>query len=164
MFSEFLNNGNIVALVLMAYTNNVMIEAMGLSMKKFDAPPILNNPIATIFMFGGLPCTIWPAIYIGLFYGWVAGVIAWIGLQILGVIATVVLGIRGPFTAVHFLVACVAYPIGYYLSFSNMPAKLAAAARESELAASYTVFILPSILVLFAIVLNWTKIKQWLMR
>ncbi len=49
-------------------------------------------------------------------------------------------------------------------SFSNMPAELAAAARGSESSASYTVFILPAVLVLLGIVLNWGKMKSWLMR
>jgi len=49
-------------------------------------------------------------------------------------------------------------------SFANMPAELAAAARESESTASLIVFILPSILVVIGIVLNWVKIKSWLTR
>lgn len=49
-------------------------------------------------------------------------------------------------------------------SFSNMPAELAAAARGSESAASLTVFILPAVLVLLGIILNWKKFKGWLTR
>ena len=49
-------------------------------------------------------------------------------------------------------------------SFANMPAELAAAAKGSESAASLTVFILPAILVLLAIILNWRKMKAWLTR
>ncbi len=49
-------------------------------------------------------------------------------------------------------------------SFSNMPAELAAAARGSESSASFTVFILPAVLVLLAVVLNWGKMKSWLTR
>lgn len=47
-------------------------------------------------------------------------------------------------------------------SFSNMPAELAAAARGSESAASLTVFILPTVLVLLGLILNGGNIKRWL--
>lgn len=46
-------------------------------------------------------------------------------------------------------------------SFANMPPELAAAARGSESASSQLVFILPAILILLALVLNFTKIKAW---
>jgi len=49
-------------------------------------------------------------------------------------------------------------------SFANMPAELAAAAKGSESAASLMVFILPTVLVLIGIVLNWRKMKSWLTR
>lgn len=49
-------------------------------------------------------------------------------------------------------------------SFANMPPELAAAARGSESSASLTVFILPTVLVLIGIVLNWGKMKAWLTR
>ena len=49
-------------------------------------------------------------------------------------------------------------------SFSNMPPELAAAARGSESASSQLVFILPVILVVLAIILNFGKVKEWLMR
>lgn len=49
-------------------------------------------------------------------------------------------------------------------SFANMPPELAAAARGSESAASQLVFILPAVLCVLALVLNFGKIKGWLMR
>ena len=49
-------------------------------------------------------------------------------------------------------------------SFANMPPELAAAARGSESAASQMVFILPAILVVLAVALNFGKVKEWLMR
>lgn len=49
-------------------------------------------------------------------------------------------------------------------SFSNMPAELAAAARGSESSASLTVFILPTVLLVLGIVLNWEKMKSWLFK
>ena len=47
-------------------------------------------------------------------------------------------------------------------SFANMPPELAAAARGSESAASQLVFILPAILFVLALILNFQKIKSWL--
>jgi hypothetical protein len=49
-------------------------------------------------------------------------------------------------------------------SFSNMPPELAAAARGSESASSQLVFILPAVLVVLAIILNFGKVKEWLTR
>ena len=49
-------------------------------------------------------------------------------------------------------------------SFANMPPELAAAARGSESAASQLVFILPAVLVVLALILNFAKIKAWLVR
>lgn len=49
-------------------------------------------------------------------------------------------------------------------SFANMPPELAAAARGSESAASQLVFILPAVLVLLAIILNWGNMIAWLKR
>ena len=43
-----------------------------------------------------------------------------------------------------------------------MPAELAAAAKGGESSASYLVFILPAVLVVVAIVLNWEKMIAWL--
>lgn len=70
-------------------------------------------------MFLAIPCAIWPAIYIGLYDGWVAGISSWIILQIISAITVIVLGIRG-FIGYHFIVACIAYPIAYYLSIANL--------------------------------------------
>lgn len=49
-------------------------------------------------------------------------------------------------------------------SFANMPPELAAAARGSESAASQLVFILPAVLIVLTLILNFKKIKQWLKR
>ena len=125
MFEQFLSQGNIIAVILMIYSGNVMIEA--LRREKFDSsgmytPPIIKHPLSSLFMFCAIPCAIWPAVYIGMFDGLVPGIVAWIGLQIAGAIGTITLGVRGPALGFHFLTACVAYPIGYYLSLTNLPA------------------------------------------
>jgi hypothetical protein len=123
MFNHFFQEGSIVSVVLMAYAGNVMMEA--LRRERADphglhSPMIIKHSISTVLMVGALPCAIWPAIYVGLFDGWVAGVLAWIILQMLGAIGTLILGIRTRLLGFHFIAACVAYPVGYYLSISNL--------------------------------------------
>lgn len=49
-------------------------------------------------------------------------------------------------------------------SFANMPPELAAARLGSESSSSLLVFILPGVLVVFALLLNWGKMMAWLKR
>ncbi len=126
MYEQFLNQGSILAVILMTYSGNVMIEA--LRRERLDptgpvgmyTPPIIKHPISSLFIFLGIPCAVWPAVYVGIYDGLVAGVIAWVVLQIAGAMGTIALGIRGPALGFHFLAACVAYPIGYYLSIADL--------------------------------------------
>lgn len=125
MFEEFLNYGSVTAVLLMVYAGNVMMEALRrdrLDPHGINSPMIIKHPLSGIFMFASIPCTIWPAIYIGLYSGWVAGIVSWFVLQIAGAVATIVLGIRGPALGFHFIAGCIAFPIGYYLSISALPA------------------------------------------
>lgn len=125
MFQEFFHTGSIAAVLLMVYACNVMIEALRrdrIDPSGFSSPLIIKHPISALFMFASIPCAIWPAIYIGLFSGWVAGIISWFVLQVVGAFATIVLGIRGPALGLHFIGACIAFPVGYYLSVTTLPA------------------------------------------
>ncbi|MBB3231143.1 hypothetical protein [Halomonas stenophila] len=128
MFEEFLSNGSLAAVLLMVYTGNVMMEALRrdrLDPRGINSPLIIKHPVSALFMFASIPCAIWPAIYIGLYSGWVAGVISWFVLQIVGAIATIVLGMRGPALGFHSWIhritaACIVFPTGYYLSVSSL--------------------------------------------
>jgi len=125
MFEEFLSHGSVVSVLLMVYAGNVMMEALRrdrLDPHGINSPMIIKHPISALFMFASIPCAIWPAIYVGLYSGWVAGIIAWFVLQIVGAFATIALGIRGPALGFHFIAGCIAFPIGYYLSVSALPA------------------------------------------
>jgi hypothetical protein len=119
MYGSFLSNGSILSVVLMEYTICVMLEAMRLYTIHKAHFPLLDHPLAILFMLGATPCTIWPAIYIGTFSGLTGGIIAWFLLQIIGMAATFLLGIRGSLIGVHYVIACIVYPIGYYLSFTT---------------------------------------------
>jgi hypothetical protein len=124
MFEKFLAQGNILAIVLMVYANGTMMEALKIDRADpyaLNSPRILKNPLAHIFIFFAIPCAIWPAIYIGLYDGWLAGIAAWFVLQIISAIAVMVFGIRG-FIGYHFIAACIAYPIAYYLSIAGLRA------------------------------------------
>lgn len=124
MFEQFLLQGSIFSVALMVYACNVMLEAARLN--KIDprgilyAPKIIVHPLSGLIMFAAIPCILWPAIYIGLYDGWIAGIVAWFILQVIGVIMYFILGIRySELIGIHFILACIAFPIGYYLSVSS---------------------------------------------
>jgi len=70
-------------------------------------------------------------------------------------------------TVASILISIAQYTYSQHLigkSFANMPPELAAAARGSESASSQLVFILPAVLIVLAIILNFEKIKGWFFR
>lgn len=70
-------------------------------------------------------------------------------------------------TVVSILISIAQYTYNQHLigkSFANMPPELAAAARGSESASSQLVFILPAVLVVLAVILNFGKMKAWLVK
>ncbi|PSU42621.1 hypothetical protein C9J12_28750 [Photobacterium frigidiphilum] len=123
MFNEFMHQGSIFAVILMVYAGNVMMEAVRrdrLDPHGINSPLIIKHPISALFMFASIPCSVLPAIYIGSYSGWVAGIVSWLVLQIGGAVITIVLRVRGPLLGLHFIFACIAFPIGYFLSLSDL--------------------------------------------
>ena len=124
MFDDFFSHGSILAVLLMEYAACAMAEAIRLkSMGRLGylhAPGLIYHPLATLFMVGAMPCVLWPAIYVGLYSGWIAGLVAWVLLQAIGAAMTLLFGIRGPLLGFHYIAACVAYPVGYYLSIRTL--------------------------------------------
>lgn len=125
MFDQFLSQGSILSIIFMVYACNVMIEAIRIDRLDphglYIAPGVLSHPMSGIFIFAAVPCIIWPGVYIGLYDGWVAGSVAWFILQIVGAVMTIILGIRRcELIGTHFTLACVVFPIGYYLSISSL--------------------------------------------
>lgn len=105
----------------MVYVNSVMFEVARL--KKLDprgvyfTPKIIAHPLSGLFMLAATPCIFWPAIYIGLYDGWISGIVAWFILQVIGALLIFILCIRHPLLiGIHFVLACIAAPIGYYMS------------------------------------------------
>jgi len=121
MFNEFFNDGgSILAVFLLIYSGTVMRETLFLRARHvFGAPLILQNKVAEYMGLSGIPALIWPAIYIGIYSGWIAGIIAFLGLQ-LGGFGAAILGIRGNFIGHHYIAACILMPIGYILSISTL--------------------------------------------
>ncbi|EOV0146858.1 hypothetical protein JKP23_21460 [Vibrio vulnificus] len=123
MFEEFLANGNLLSIALMVYVGNVMMEALRrdrLDPHGINTPHIIKSPVSALIMVASIPCAILPAIYIGTYSGWVAGLIAWVVLQVAGGVLSIVLGIRGALIGFHFILATIALPIGYFLCLSDM--------------------------------------------
>ena len=117
MFEELMAEGSVVAVVLMAYAFAVMLEANRITNDPLDMPRAMRHPLAQIAFMGATPLTVWPAIYVGLFEGWLIGTLTFLILiPIAVVIFTTVLRIRGMIFGFHFMAASVLYPIGYVLS------------------------------------------------
>ncbi|MCF4098193.1 hypothetical protein [Maritalea mediterranea] len=124
MFDSFFNHGNIVSVVLMVYAANVMIESLRIDQADISGsytPLIIRSSIGSILAVGAIPCAIWPAIYVALYSGWVAGIVFWLLAQLFGFAIVLALRVRGPLIGIHFIIASIAYPIGYYLSITNLP-------------------------------------------
>ncbi|WP_107782986.1 hypothetical protein [Nitrosomonas nitrosa] len=122
MFDQFLLQGSFLSVAIMVYTNSVMFHVATLNRIDphglYFAPLIFRHPIAVLFFFAAIPCAIWPSIYIGLYDGWIAGLFSWFILQI--GLAVILPLIRGFLIGIHFIVACMLYPFGYYLSISSL--------------------------------------------
>ena len=122
MFANFLNHGSLVAVLLMGFSSSVMLDA-GLQEKKdphgLHTPRIIRSSIGSLLVFGSVPCIFWPAIYVGLFDGVIAGIASWVLLQVFCAIFFGQLNSR--LLGVNFMLASIAYPIGYYLSYINLP-------------------------------------------
>ena len=116
MFEEFLSGGSLLALGLMVYAYAVMMEANRLTNDPLDMPRALRHPAAQLIFIGATPLILWPAIYVGIFDGWLAGFLAFILIQVALVIITLGTGIRSMYFGIHFIIASIAYPIGYVLS------------------------------------------------
>ncbi|MGB3726532.1 MAG: hypothetical protein WA981_12245 [Glaciecola sp.] len=123
MFADFIEYGNWLAVILLTYASSVTIEAT--TRLKSDTaglrtPLFLRSSIGTITILLGLPCVILPALYIGAYSGFSAGLISWFFLQIISAIFVVVLGIRSVL-GLHFVVSTISMIFGYYLLITTWP-------------------------------------------
>jgi len=122
MFENFLNYGSVVGALCLVYASNVAIEvAIAGHRGPHIGPASAQNTLGTLFGFCALPCILWPAIYVGSFDGWLAGVISWIAFQIIGAIATLAFRIKGSLLSLHILTGIASLGVGYYLTLNNLP-------------------------------------------
>lgn len=127
MYDNFIENGSILAVVLMVFTCHVMlevglIEAKGGAHALNELPGIVRSSLGSLLVVAAMPTAFWPAIYIGLFEGVVAGVIAWLVFQPVGLILVRILRVKGPAIGLWFVAASIAMVAGYVLSFMALPA------------------------------------------
>ncbi|GLT13885.1 hypothetical protein [Vibrio algivorus] len=122
--SELFTNTSLLSVALMVYAGNVMVEALRRDLidpRGVCTPLIIKSKLAAWFMFASIPCAFLPALYITYSLDWKYGLISWI-IQIIGAVITIILGLGGRFIAFHFMAACIAFPVGYYLCIANMVA------------------------------------------
>jgi hypothetical protein len=121
VLTNFFDQGSVAAVLLMAFASHVMLDAALQDRKDprgLNTPPIIKSTLGTLLVIGSFPCLFWPAIYVGLFDGFWAAVSVWIILQAL---FGLFVRLNPRLLGTNFVLASLAYPIGYYLSFVNLP-------------------------------------------
>ena len=124
LFNNFFAKGSVISVLLMTYTASVCYEVVIINRHKATsvrAPLLVTSAFSSIFILFSVPCIIWPAIYIGLYDGFLAGAISFLILQAYSGYISKFLGIRGPHMALHFVVAVACCFLGYYLSYTSIP-------------------------------------------
>ncbi|EGU4190319.1 hypothetical protein HWU03_004532 [Vibrio parahaemolyticus] len=122
--TEFVTNASLLSIALMVYAANVMMEALQrdrIDPHGLNTPLLIKSKMAAWFMFASIPCAFLPALYVTYYLDWKYGVISWI-IQIIGAVITITFGLGGRFIAFHFIAACIAFPVGYYLCIADMVA------------------------------------------
>jgi len=120
MFDTFFANGSLIAFLLMTYGLAVMFTAIRMTDDPLDTPRALRHPLAMIIMMISMPCAIWPAVYVGLFDGWIAGIVAMLILQIGAGLLRGIVNAGEMYFGVHFVAASIAVFVGYWLSIQSL--------------------------------------------
>ena len=123
MLKEFLNDGgSVLAIILLVYSYYVMKAVQISKMADFDdVPLVFKHHSSGWFVLLAYPGLIWSAIYIGLYFDWIAGIVSFLALQFTGKWGVIIIGVYSKkFIGYHYFVACVAMPIGYFLSISTL--------------------------------------------
>lgn len=123
MFTDFVQEGSLTGVGMMVICLPIMMASTRLvHPTAVLAPRIMQGPIASLFLFCAIPLPIWPAIYIGLFEGFITGLISWGLIQASAVVLHFLLRLPGPWIGLYFAAACIIYPIGYVLTLTSLPA------------------------------------------
>lgn len=126
MFDSFLANGSVVAVALLVFACHVMIEVGTIDLKGGahalnELPGIVRSPLGTVLVFAAIPTAFWPAIYVGLFDGLAAAIVAWLMFQLAGLLAVRILRVKGPAIGLWFILASAAMIAGYWISIIKLP-------------------------------------------
>lgn len=116
--------GSVAGLLCLTYAMNVAIEVLRTQNTPVLAatrPRLVSSAVGSLYWMLSLPCIVWPAIYIGLFDGWLQAVGAWLLLQVFGGLLTLRLGIGGPLLSFHVIGGFIALATGYWLTFTHSP-------------------------------------------
>ncbi|WP_093447366.1 hypothetical protein [Thiomicrospira sp. ALE5] len=117
MFTNTLETGNIIALAFLIYANTVMLEAVirAHRLPAYMNPPVLNTGYASFIFLLSIPTGIWPAVYVGIHDGLLAGFLAWILFMITGHILGFLIRVK-TLVGFHFHPATALMFTGYFLT------------------------------------------------
>jgi hypothetical protein len=123
LFDHFVANGSLCAVLLMTYASSVCYDLIKINKNPAIAvktPSLLRSPLAAMFILLAIPCIIWPPIYIGSYDGWLAGIIAYVLLQIVNFSLSTLFNFKNATTTFYFWTAVISCLIAYYLSYMDM--------------------------------------------
>jgi hypothetical protein len=122
MFDNFLHSGSVFGLVALLYASIVGFETFNVKRRGPHVGPLIaHSPLGSLFVFFAHTGSLWMAVYVGSFDGWISGLVSWLGLQVIGAIGTIVLRVQGPLLGLHILLGIPSLIIGYTLTVSNHP-------------------------------------------
>jgi hypothetical protein len=122
MFEQTLSQGNWLVPILLSYvavvaTQHTKLASLG---KGLFLPPILETGLANFITLTMTPTIFIPALYVGIYDGFFAGIVIFILLPGLMVLFTRMLNVTR-FIAYHYLIASLIMPLGYYLTLITWP-------------------------------------------
>jgi len=124
LFNDLISQGSVLAVVLMMYAYGVVFVVGEIYLRDkagVFTPGVVRSGFGTLIVIAALPTAIWPAIYVGLWDGFVSGVVTFGGQMILAPLVAKLAGVTGALMGVHFYGAAIALGFGYWLSFTHLP-------------------------------------------
>ncbi|QUG77377.1 hypothetical protein GKQ23_21315 [Erwinia sp. E602] len=126
MFANFIEYGSFLSIFCAEYAS-VMAVRIANDVRKdpylMHTPGLIRHPLFTIVVILAIPLSIWQAVYVGLFDGFWAGVLAWLILQVGGsLVMSFALSIIPAFAGRYALLALLIIPaiaIAYVLSIHS---------------------------------------------
>lgn len=114
MFQHLINEGSVVAVILMTYSSGVMNDVI---FNKHDIP---STPLIKLINLLSAPCIIWASVYIGLFEGFFLGVLGFLVISILGGAITAIIRSNAHLFPFFYFSTILTSGLGYYMSISTL--------------------------------------------